>query len=129
MQTDITNDALVAIKNAEAVGKSEVVVKPTSKLLKGILLIMQKSGYIGEFEYIDDKRGGKFRIGLMHKINKCGVIKPRFPVKKDDYEKWEQRYLPARDFGLLIVSTPHGLMTHRESKEKGTGGRLIAYAY
>jgi len=129
MQADIVNDALVAIKNAEAVGKSEVVVKPTSKLLKGVLLLMQKKGYIGEFEDIEDKRGGKFRISLIHKINKCGVIKPRFPVKRGEYEKWEQRYLPARGFGLLVVSTSSGLMTHQESEEKGLGGRLIAYVY
>ncbi|MBN2517977.1 MAG: 30S ribosomal protein S8 [Candidatus Altiarchaeota archaeon] len=129
MQGDIINDALVAIKNAESVGKSDVTIMPTSKLLKQILLIMQKTGYIGEFEYIDDKRGGKFRVSLIHRINKCGVIKPRFPVKKNDYEKWEQRYLPARDFGILMVSTPLGLMTHKESKDKGLGGRLIAYAY
>jgi small subunit ribosomal protein S8 len=126
---DVINDTLVAIKNAEAVGKSEVVVEPTSKLLKGVLKLMQDAGYIGEFEYIDDHRGGKFKIALHHKINKCGAIKPRFAVKKEDYEKWEQRYLPARDFGILIVTTSKGLMSHHDSKEKGLGGRLIAYVY
>jgi small subunit ribosomal protein S8 len=126
---DVINDTLVAIKNAEAVGKAEVVVEPTSKLLKSILKLMQTTGYIGDFEYIDDHRGGKFRISLQHKINKCGAIKPRFAVKKEDYEKWEQRYLPARDFGVLIVTTSQGIMTHHDSKEKGLGGRLIAYVY
>jgi len=129
MQADIINDALVAIKNAESIGRSEVVVAPTSKLMKSIFKLMQKNGYIGDFEYIDDKRGGKFKISLLHKVNKCGVIKPRFSVKKDEYEKWEQRYLPARDFGILLVTTPAGLMTHAEAKEKQTGGRLIAYVY
>lgn len=129
MRSDIINDALVAIKNAEAVGRGEVTVGPTSKLLKNILIIMQKNGYIGEFEYIDDKKGGKFKIKLLHKINKCGTIKPRFPFKNSDYEKWEHRFLPARDFGVIIVSTPHGLMTHYDSKKKGSGGRLIAYVY
>jgi small subunit ribosomal protein S8 len=129
MLTDIINDALVAIKNAELVGKDNVTVSPTSKLLKNVLIIMQKNGYIGEFEYIDDKKGGKFRIKLLHRINKCGVIKPRFPFKNTEYEKWERRFLPARDFGILIVSTPQGLMTHNESKQKESGGRLIAYIY
>ncbi len=129
MKRDIINDALIAVKNAEAVGKQEVVVSPTSKLLESILKIMQKNGYIGEFEYVDDHRGGKFLIKLNHKINKCGVIKPRFPVKKAEYESWEQRYLPAADFGMLIISTSSGLMTHRESKKQNLGGRLIAYVY
>lgn len=129
MKRDIINDTLVAIKNAEAVGKPEVVAGPTSKLLEGVLKIMQQLGYIGEFEYIDDHRGGKFKIKLAHKLNKCGAIKPRFSVKNADYEKWEQRYLPARDFGALIVSTSSGLMTHYDSKAKGLGGRLIAYVF
>jgi len=129
MKRDLINDALVAIKNAEAVGKPNLVVSPTSKLLKGVLKIMQQAGYIGEFEYIDDHRGGKFQITLPHKLNKCSVIKPRFPVKRGEYEKWEQRYLPAADFGVLIVSTSSGLMTHYDSKKKGLGGRLIAYVY
>jgi small subunit ribosomal protein S8 len=129
MKRDLINDALVAIKNAEAVGKQEVVVGPSSKLLKSVLKIMQKLGYIGEFEYVDDHRGGKFKISLTHKINKCGVIKPRFSIKKQDYERWEQQYLPADNFGALIISTSNGLMTHYDSKEKGLGGRLIAYVY
>jgi small subunit ribosomal protein S8 len=129
MKRDLINDSLVAIKNAEAVGKQEVVIEPTSKLLKGVLKIMQKLGYIGDFEYIEDKRGGKFNVSLSHKLNKCGVIKPRFPVKSEEFERWEQRYLPAANFGALIVSTSSGLMTHYDSKKKGLGGRLIAYVY
>jgi small subunit ribosomal protein S8 len=129
MQADIINDALVAIKNAEAVGKSEIILKPTSKLLTGILKLMQQSGYVGDFEYTENNRGGEIKLKLVHKINKCGVIKPRFSVKKNDFEKWEQRYLPARDFGILLVSTSQGLMTHNSSKEKDIGGRLIAYVY
>ena len=129
MKRDILNDTLVAIKNAEAVGKSELVIGPTSKLLESVLKIMQKAGYVGEFEYIDDHRGGQFKISLNHKLNKCGVIKPRFAIKRGEYERWEQRYLPAADFGILIVSTSSGLMTHYDSKEKALGGRLIAYVY
>ncbi len=129
MKRDVLNDALVAIKNAEAVGKREVVLGPTSKLLKSVLKLMQDAGYIGEFEYIDDHRGGKFKVTLAHSINKCGVVKPRFSVKKEDYEYWEQRYLPAAGFGTLLISTSSGLMTHQDSKKKGLGGRLIAYVY
>jgi len=126
---DIINDALVAIKNAESVGKGEVVVRPTSKLLAGVLDIMKKNKYLGEVEFVEDKKGGQVKIKLPHKLNDCGPIKPRFAVKKTEFEKWEQRYLPSRDFGILVVSTPMGLMTHEEAKKKETGGRLVAYIY
>ena len=65
----------------------------------------------------------------MGKVNSCGAIKPRFAVKTTEWNKWEQRYIPSRDFGLLIVSTPKGIMTNRDAKGKNTGGRLIAYVY
>lgn len=129
MKRDLLNDTLVAIKNAEAVGKQELSVAPSSKLLKSVLDIMRDSGYIAEYKETEDTRGGSLTINLNHKLNKCGVIKPRFSVKRDDYEKWEQRYLPAADFGILIISTSQGLMTHYDSKKKEIGGRLIAYVY
>ena len=62
-------------------------------------------------------------------INNCGVIKTRYPVKREDLEKWELRYLPARDFGLLILTTTKGIISHTEAKEKGVGGKVLAYIY
>ena len=59
----------------------------------------------------------------------CGAIKPRFSVKIREMERYEARYLPAKDFGIIIVSTPSGVMTHKQAKEALTGGKLIAYIY
>jgi len=129
MMNDLINNAIADIKNHGRTGKSEVVVRPTSKLLIDILKIFQKGGYIGEFEVLEDKKGGQVRIKLIKKINDCGIIKPRFPVPLDELPKWEKRYLPARDFGILVVTTPKGVMSHKEAKEKKTGGRLLAYVY
>ncbi|RLE78295.1 MAG: 30S ribosomal protein S8 [Thermoprotei archaeon] len=122
-------NTLSTVWNNEMRGKKECITYPASKFVAEVLRVMQRAGYIGEFEYIDDGRGGKFRIQLLGRINKCGVIKPRFPVKKNEFEEWEKRYLPARDIGILIVSTPKGVMTHREAKRLGIGGVLVAYVY
>ncbi|AIJ06228.1 30S ribosomal protein S8 [Methanocaldococcus bathoardescens] len=122
-------NALNHISNCERVGKKVVYIKPASKLIGRVLKVMQDNGYIGEFEFIEDGRAGIFKVELIGKINKCGAIKPRFPVKKFGYEKFEKRYLPARDFGILIVSTTQGVMSHEEAKKKGLGGRLLAYVY
>ncbi len=126
---DTLANALATIMNNEVRGKRECIIYPASKLIAEVLRVMQRAGYIGEIEYIDDGRGGKFRVQLLGRINKCGVIKPRFPVKKKEFEKWEERYLPSRDIGLLIVSTSQGVMSHREAKERGIGGILLAYVY
>ena len=122
-------DAMSCIYNSELVGKPEVVVAPASSLIERVLQVMQSRGYVGEFERIDDGKAGRFRIQLMGRTNKCGVIKPRYPVKRDGFERYEKRFLPAFNYGILIVTTPNGVMTHEDAKKEGIGGRLLAYVY
>ena len=129
MMHDLLNDAIVNIKNHERIGKAECTIKPTSKLLIEVLRVFQRDGYIGEFELSDNVPGGLIQLKLAQRINDCGVIKPRYPVKHDEFDRWEKRYLPARDFGTLIISTGKGIMDHREAKKRGLGGRLLAYVY
>lgn len=128
MLQDPLADALTIIKNAERIGKKECIVK-SSKLLANILKVMQDNGYIGTFERIEDGKGGKFKIELKGRIIDTKVIKPRFAVKIDEFDKWEKRFLPARNIGLLIISTPKGIMSHTKAKELNIGGRLLSYVY
>ena len=128
MLHDPLADMMSTIKNAERVGKNSCVTR-ASNVVKSILQIMQEQGYVGAFEFIDDGRGGKFKIELRGKIIDCNVIKPRYSVKVDEFEKWEKRYLPAREFGLLILSTSKGIIGHKKAKQTKTGGKLLAYVY
>lgn len=129
MLNDPLANVLSNIQNLEKVGKTRCLAKPSSKIIEKVLTIMKKNGYVKEFKVINDGKGGVIEIILTGKINKCGAIKPRYNVKKDGYEKFEKRYLLAKDFGIIIVSTPKGIMTHLEAKEKNFGGRLLAYIY
>lgn len=129
MLIDPLADALSNMKNNERAGDLECTIKPASKIIGNILKVMKEEGYIQEFEFIDDNRAGKFRVKLLGKINNCGVIRPRFPVGKGEFEKYEKRFLPARGFGILILTTPKGIITHSEAREKGVGGRLLAFVY
>jgi small subunit ribosomal protein S8 len=90
---------------------------------------MQLNGYIGEFEFIDDGRSGKFKVQLLGRINRCGAVRPRFSIKADQLEEWEKEFLPSREVGLLVVSTPTGVLSHRDAKEKRAGGKLLAFVY
>ena len=129
MQFDPLSDAFTQIFNAEQAGHDEVTVNPASKMLGSMLSIMQSSGYVGEYQRIDDGRGGAYRVELIGAINRCGVIKPRHSVKRAEFDKWESRYLPARDFGLLILTTNQGIMNHYDAKKERVGGRLLAYIF
>ena len=115
--------------NCEQKSKMLCTLKNSSTLIKSVLTILKENDYIGDFKSTETTRGEILDISLKGGINKCGVIKPRFAVKKGDFEKFEKRYLPARDFGIIIVSTPKGIITHEEAIKKNTGGRLIAYCY
>ena len=129
MQSDTLNDAMCVIKNASLSGKPECEIKPASKLIASVLKVLQDGGYIGQFEYVDDGKAGVYRVKLMGAINDCGVIKPRSSVKAADIEKYESRYLPAQDFGVLIFTTTDGVVSQNRAKELGIGGKLLAYVY
>ena len=115
--------------NNESIGRSNCMIKPISRVIKDVLKVMKEKGYVQEFKEIEDSRGNYIELTLTGNINKCGVIKPRYSVKLYEFEKFEKRYLPAKDVGVLFVSTPMGILTHYEAKSKKIGGRLLAYCY
>ncbi|RLF55098.1 MAG: 30S ribosomal protein S8 [Thermoplasmata archaeon] len=129
MQHDPLADAMSSIKNAEMKGKRKCIVKPASKLIGNVLSLMKEEGYIKSFEFVDDHKAGYFEVELKGAINDCGAIKPRYPVKSKDMGKWESRYLPARDFGILILTTNQGVISNKKAKELGIGGKLLAFVY
>jgi small subunit ribosomal protein S8 len=129
MLNDPLANVLSYVNNHEKLGRKEIVVGNNSKFIRQVLTILNEQMYLGEYKEIEDGKGKLLSIQLIGAINKVGVIKPRFNVKKDDYEKFEKRYLPAKDFGIMIISTSQGLMTHIQAKEKNLGGRLVCYCY
>lgn len=127
------NDPLAAglskLMNAARAGKTQVEVSSASKFMERVIEILKTHDYVVDYTVEDDPRGRRMTISLSGEINEVGPIKPRFAVTTEEFEKFEKRYLPARDFGFLIVSTSKGLMTHLDAKQLGVGGRLIAYCY
>ncbi|MCL4337116.1 MAG: 30S ribosomal protein S8 [Candidatus Thermoplasmatota archaeon] len=129
MRHDPLNDIINSIKNASRTGKRVIEAEPAARLIGRVLKVMQDYNYLKSFEVVDENRGGKFRIVLSDTINNCGVIKPRLPVKQMNLERYESRYLPAQDFGILILTTTKGVMSHIEARKQGLGGKLLAYVY
>ncbi|MDD4049434.1 MAG: 30S ribosomal protein S8 [Candidatus ainarchaeum sp.] len=125
---DPISNALNNINNAENVAK-KICTLNHSKLVENILTVLKNENYIGNYKVIDKAPHKKVVVYLDGRINKCKAIKPRFAVKHDEYEKFEKSFLISRDVGIFIVSTTSGLMTHKNAKQKGLGGRLIAYVY
>jgi small subunit ribosomal protein S8 len=122
-------NALNSIINHENRRKKECIITPASSLVGRVLRLIQAKGYIGEIEYIDDGRQGKFRVQLFGRINECKAIRPRYATKVKEMEKWEKRFLPSRELGAVILSTPLGVLDHKAAKEQNVGGVVIAYVY
>ena len=123
MSQDIVSDTLNQMMNAKKASKTNIVVTRYSGLLIKILEIMKQYGYI-EYELVD----GKLKIDLKE-VSECKSIKPRYTVGKAEVDKYIRRFLPARNFGYVLISTSKGLMTHQEAQENKIGGSLIAYFY
>jgi small subunit ribosomal protein S8 len=129
MSNDILANTLSKILNSEKRCNTECLVKPCSKMLKKVLEVMKDNLYVGNFVEINDNKGNVLKINLIGKINNCNVIKPRHAVGFEDFEKFEKRYLPAKGFGIIIISTNQGVMTLEDAKTKKIGGKLLAYCY
>ncbi|MFW5704484.1 MAG: 30S ribosomal protein S8 [Nanoarchaeota archaeon] len=125
---DSIADAFSKINNAVKALNKKVTLR-NSKLLRNLLKVLHENGYIGSFEIKEDGRQGLIEVNLLGTINECGVIKPRYPVKFTDLESFEKKFLPAKDFGILILTTNKGILTQKKAKEEHIGGSLVAYCY
>merc|ERR1712151_1324249 len=129
MGMSVLADCLKKIVNAEKAGKRQVMLRPVSKVVVKYLRVMQKHGYIGEFEVIDDARSGKIVVDLNGRLNKCGVISPRFDLKLKNFEKFVYQILPSRQFGFVVLTTNKGIMDHVEARQNHIGGKVLGFFY
>ena len=126
--TDYLADALNTLKTHEMVGQQKCTVSK-NRLIGEVLKLLKEHGYIREFRNVGEGVNELYEVELDGRINDCGVIKPRFPVKRNEWAGTEERYIPGVGVGLLLVSTSQGIMTNVDAEDRKIGGRLLAYIY
>merc|ERR1712110_573562 len=117
VRVSVLNDCLKTINNAEKLGHKQVLIRPVSKVVVKFLRVMQRHGYIGEFEFIDDHRAGKIVVDLNGRLNKCACISPRYDMQVSEIEEWMGRLLPSRQFGVIVITTSAGIMDVGEARK------------
>lgn len=120
---DQIGDLLTRIRNASLIGKFEITL-PSSKMKVLILEILKNEGYISDFEFVSNKNQKEILINLSatkHPTHLRQISKPGQRI----YVKSSKIPRPLRGMGLIIISTPSGVITGREAIKKGIGGELI----
>ncbi|MBI2448968.1 30S ribosomal protein S8 [Candidatus Pacearchaeota archaeon] len=123
MSQDIIADTLNQIMNRKKAGYADVVVNRYSNLLLELFEIVKKEGYIKDYKIIGNNLEIKFNLHY------CKAIKPRYAVNVKVIDKYVRRFIPSRDFGIIVISTNKGLMTHKDALKNNLGGSLLAYFF
>lgn len=127
---DTIANMLTTIKNAQAVRKVTIDV-PASTFKNAILKILKEKGYIKDAKLIIKNKKGNIKILLAYQ-NKKGQIEHIKRISKPGlrvYVNYKKIPRPLSGLGLVILSTPKGVLEGEEARRKKTGGEIICEIY
>lgn len=131
VMSDPIADMLTRIRNANTVYR-EVVEVPASKIKREVLRIFKEAGYVKDFEFIDDGKQGILRVYLKYGPGRKRVIQGIKRISKPGlrvYAKKDELPKVLSGLGLAVISTPQGVMSDKEAREKGLGGEVLCYVW
>ncbi len=132
MHTDPISDYLTRLRNAQAVGH-KVVEIPASNLKKEITRVLHEQGFISKYKFVDEGPQGSIKIALKYdRATKRPAITKITRVSKPglrQYRKVKKMPRVLNGLGVVIVSTPQGVMTSKAAKENNVGGEVLCYVY
>lgn len=126
MVSDPIADMFTRIRNAQAVQQAVVVI-PASKQKESIASVLKQSGYIGEVTRKTSQSGDTLEITL-HYNEKKPVISHLTRVSKPGSRRYASVTAiprPLSGHGLVILSTPQGIMSGQDAQKLGLGGEVI----
>lgn len=131
--TDPLADMLTRIRNANTAMHDDVSM-PASKLKESLAGVLQKEGYITDFQVIDnnDKPGRTLKIDMKYSPSRDRVISGLKRVSKPGlrvYSKSNEIPRVLGGLGVAVVSTSQGLMTDREARKRRMGGEILCYVW
>ncbi|HEY3998041.1 MAG TPA: 30S ribosomal protein S8 [Candidatus Xenobia bacterium] len=129
--TDPIADMLTRIRNANTAFHEQVDV-PASKVKEQIARVLKKEGFVKDFQVIHTGAQGVIRLFLKYGPNRERVIGGLKRISRPGLRVYTSKDRVPRIFGglgVVVVSTPRGIVTGKRAKEMGVGGELLAYVW
>ncbi len=129
--TDPIADMLTRIRNANTAFHEQVDI-PASKMKERIAKILKEEGFIKDFQVINTGTQGIIRIMMKYGANRAKVISGIKRVSKPGLRIYVGKEKIPKIFGglgVVILSTPRGLMTGKQARENSIGGEVLAYIW
>lgn len=119
-------DMLISIKNAGNAGKATAIV-PFSMMKESIASVLYKNGYIASYAKKGKKVAKTLELGIafdakaarVHDVLRMSKPSRRMYIKAAEIKSVRNGY------GLMVLSTPKGLMTGDEAKKAQVGGEVL----
>jgi small subunit ribosomal protein S8 len=129
--TDPIADMLTRIRNGLIVRKAFVLV-PSSKIKVAIAQILLDEGFIQGYEVTNERPQPNIRLWLKYDEKRRPVVTGLKRVSRPGRRVYKgKRDLPwvLSGLGIVIVSTPQGVMTGRDARRQGVGGEILCYVW
>lgn len=123
---DTIADMIVAIKNAGNAGKESLKL-PHSKMKESIARVLKTEGFLKNVE-VDLQKGRKVLVVSLFSDKRSPKIKGVKRISKTSkriYKKSSELKPVKSGYGLLVVTTPQGIMSGKEARKAKIGGEVL----
>jgi small subunit ribosomal protein S8 len=129
--TDPIADMLTRIRNANTANHQTVDI-PASRMKLAVGEILKEEGFIRSIERLEEGPQGVLRVTLKYGPEKEKVITGLRRISRPGLRVYTGRGEIPRvlgGLGLVIMSTPKGIMSGKRAKREGCGGEVLAYVW
>jgi small subunit ribosomal protein S8 len=127
MVTDPISDMIIRIKNAGMAGVSRVTM-PSSRLKASIADVLKKEGFVKDVEVLEKKSGRKelaLDLYIEKRIPRIRGVKRQSKPSKRIYQKSADIRPVKSGYGMVVLSTPQGVMSGKEARKNKVGGEVL----
>lgn len=124
MTTDPISDLIIRLKNASMVRREHVIL-PFSKMKKAIADVLSTKGYVGS---VSKTAAGSLKVEVLYKEDGRPVITDVKRISKPSrrlYTGSQTIHPVKRGYGLLVLSTPAGILAGEDARKQNVGGETL----